>query len=37
VAASSAVDDGERLEAGMALLGQWGLEVGERPALVGRR
>jgi len=37
VAASSALADGERLEAGMALLRQWGLAVEERPALVGRR
>ena len=37
VAASSALADGERLEAGVALLRQWGLAVEERPALVGRR
>ena len=37
VAASSALADGERLEAGVALLRQWGLMVEERPALVGRR
>lgn len=37
VAASSALVDGERLEAGMAVLRQWGLVVEERPALVGRR
>ena len=37
VAASSALADGERLDAGVALLRQWGLMVEERPALVGRR
>jgi muramoyltetrapeptide carboxypeptidase len=37
VAASSALSDGERLAAGVALLRQWGLQVDERPSLVGRR
>jgi len=37
VAASSALDGGERLQRGMAVLRSWGLEVEERPELVGRR
>ncbi len=37
VAASTALDSGERLEAGIALLRRWGLEVEEPGSLVGRR
>jgi muramoyltetrapeptide carboxypeptidase len=37
VAASSALEEGERLAAGLALLRQWGLEVEEPQELVGRR
>ena len=37
VAASSALDGGERLQRGMEVLRSWGLEVEERPELVGRR
>ncbi len=37
VAASSALEEGERLQRGMAVLRAWGLEVEERPELVGRR
>jgi muramoyltetrapeptide carboxypeptidase len=37
VAASSALEGGERLQRGMAVLRSWGLEVEERPELVGRR
>jgi muramoyltetrapeptide carboxypeptidase len=37
VAASSALGDGERLAAGLAILRDWGLEVEDNPALGGRR
>ena len=37
VAASSALETGERLQLGMEVLRSWGLEVEERPELVGRR
>ena len=37
VAASSALEGGERLQRGMEVLRSWGLEVEERPELVGRR
>lgn len=37
VAASSALESGERLEAGIALLRDWGLDVDEPGFLVGRR
>jgi len=37
VAASSALEEGERLQRGMQVLRSWGLEVEERPELVGRR
>jgi muramoyltetrapeptide carboxypeptidase len=37
VAASSALEDGAKLAAGLDLLRQWGLVLEERPALVGRR
>jgi muramoyltetrapeptide carboxypeptidase len=37
VAASSALETSERLEAGIQLLRSWGLDVGEPTALVGRR
>ena len=37
VAASSALDDGETLAAGLAVLRSWGLVVDEGPSLVGRR
>ena len=37
VAASSALAEGERLQRGMEVLRNWGLDVEERPNLVGRR
>jgi muramoyltetrapeptide carboxypeptidase len=37
VAASSALQEAERLQQGMEILRSWGLEVEERPELVGRR
>jgi muramoyltetrapeptide carboxypeptidase len=37
VAASSALESAERLEAGIAILRSWGLDVGEPGPLVGRR
>jgi len=37
VAASSALEGGERLQRGMEVLRSWGLDVEERPELVGRR
>ena len=37
VAASSALEATERLEAGIQLLRSWGLDVGEPTALVGRQ
>ncbi len=37
VAASSALQEAERLQHGMEVLRSWGLEVEERPELVGRR
>ena len=37
VAASSALEGGERLQRGMDVLRSWGLDVEERPELVGRR
>jgi len=37
VAASSALEGGERLQRGVEVLRNWGLDVEERPKLVGRR
>lgn len=37
VAASSALEEGERLRRGIEVLRRWGLDVAERPELVGRR